>query len=124
MFTGLEHVAIASPEPRRLADWYVTTLGFRLNFEYAGNFFVRAPDGGMIEIIPSQGERGDAQMRTPGLRHLAISVSDFDSAYAHLRGLGVNFAGEPFENQGNRLVFFSDPDGNLVHLIQRPHPLP
>ena len=124
MFTGLEHIAIASPEPKRLAEWYVATLGFRVNFEYDGNYFVRAQDGGMLEIIPSQGERGEPKARTPGLRHLAISVTDFDAAYAHLKQMGISFAGEPFENQGNRLVFFSDLDGNLVHLIQRPHPLP
>ena len=57
MFTGLEHLAIASPAPQQLAQWYVETLGFRINFEYDGNFFIRAQDGGMIEIIPSQGER-------------------------------------------------------------------
>jgi hypothetical protein len=27
-------------------------------------------------------------------------------------------------NKGNRLVFFSDKDGNILHLIQRPQPLP
>lgn len=124
MFTGLEHVAIASPDPARLAEWYVATLGFRVNFEYDGNYFVRAQDGGMLEIIPSQGERADDKARSPGLRHLAISVADFAAAYAHLQKLGVHFTGAPFENQGNRLVFFSDPDGNLVHLIARPHPLP
>jgi glyoxylase I family protein len=124
MFTGLEHLAIASPAPQQLAQWYVETLGFRINFEYDGNFFIRARDGGMIEIIPSQGERAGAQPRTPGLRHLAISVDDFDAAYTHLRGLGVQFTGEPYVNQGNRLVFFNDLDGNLVHLIQREQTLP
>jgi glyoxylase I family protein len=124
MFTGLEHLAIASPDPKQLAGWYVETLGFRINFEYDGNFFIRAPDGGMIEIIPSQGARQEAQARTPGLRHLAISVADFDAAYGHLRQRGVIFAGEPYVNQGNRLVFFHDLDGNLVHLIQREQTLP
>jgi glyoxylase I family protein len=124
MFTGLEHLAIASPDPKRLAEWYVETLGFRINFEYDGNVFIRAQDGSMIEIIPSQGDRPQAQPRTPGLRHLAISVADFDAAYRHLQGLGVQFNGEPYVNQGNRLVFFSDRDGNLVHLIQREQTLP
>ncbi len=124
MFTGLEHLAIASPNPKQLAEWYVETLGFRINFEYDGNFFIRAKDGGMIEIIPSQGERGESQPRTPGLRHLAISVADFDAAYSHLQTRGVKFTGEPSVNQGNRLVFFNDLDGNLVHLIQREQTLP
>ena len=78
----------------------------------------------MIEIIPSQGERAETQPRTPGLRHLAISVADFDTAYRHLQSRCVKFTGEPYVNQGNRLVFFNDLDGNLVHLIQREQTLP
>ncbi len=124
MFTGLEHVAIASPDPKSLAEWYVVNLGFRLNFEYDGNYFVRAQDGNMLEIIKGEGDRGEPKMRTPGIRHLAISVKDFDAAHGLLKSLGVQFAGEPFVNQGNRLVFFTDLDGNLLHLIQRETPLP
>ncbi len=47
-----------------------------------------------------------------------------DAAYALLKEKGVTFCGEPFETQGNRLVFFNDLDGNLLHLIQREKPLP
>lgn len=124
MFQGLEHTAIASPDPKRLAEWYAAHLGFRVNFEYAGNFFVRAPNGSMLEIIPSEGGRATNEMRTPGIRHLAIAVDDFDAAHAQLKALAVTFLGEPYTTQGNRLVFFSDPDGNILHLIERPVPLP
>ena len=55
MFVGLEHTAIASPSPAKLAQWYAHHLGFRINFEYDGNFFVRAANGSMLEIIPSEG---------------------------------------------------------------------
>ena len=124
MFTGLEHTAIASPEPARLAEWYVQNLGFRINHVYAGNYFVRAEDGSMLEIIPSEGERAPQNMKDPGIRHLAVMVDDFDSAYQELRTRGVHFLTEPYVNQGNRLVFFSDADGNLLHLIHREKPLP
>jgi len=99
-------------------------LGFRINFEYDGNYFVRAANGAMLEIIPSEGARGEQKMRDPGIRHLAIEVTDFDAAHAALKAKGVTFAGEPYVNSGNRLVFFTDCDGNLVHLIQREKPLP
>jgi glyoxylase I family protein len=124
MFQGLEHTAIASPDPKRLAEWYVEHLGFHVNFEYAGNYFVKAKNGTMLEIIPSEGDRGPNAMKTPGIRHLAILSDDFDAAHAHLQAKGVEFKGEPFSNQGNRLVFFADADGNLCHLIQREKPLP
>lgn len=124
MFKGLEHTAIASPNPQKLAQWYVDHLEFHINFTYAGNYFVKASNGTMLEIIPSEGERAAQKMKDPGIRHLAIAVDDFDAAHQKLRDQGVQFAGEPFEVTGNRLVFFTDLDGNLVHLIHRETPLP
>jgi catechol 2,3-dioxygenase-like lactoylglutathione lyase family enzyme len=124
MFKGLEHTAIASPDPKKLAEWYVQHLDFRINFTYDGNYFVRAADGSMLEIIPSAGDRAPQQLKDPGIRHLAISVDDFDTALAELKKRQVHMLGEPFVNQGNRLAFFADCDGNFLHLIQRPSPLP
>jgi glyoxylase I family protein len=124
MFKGLEHTAIASPRPQQLANWYAEHLEFRINFEYDGNFFVRAANGSMLEIIPAEGDRFDEKLKTPGIRHLAIDVDDFDEAHKQLRSKNVHFLTEAFENQGNRLVFFTDLDGNILHLIQRQKPLP
>src|SRR3954447_16894982 len=123
MFTGLEHTAIASPDPERLAGWYVKNLGFRINFQYEGNFFVKAPNGAVLEIIPSEGERAQQGMKSPGLRHLAVSVEDFDKAAAKLAESGVEVQ-KPIQIKGNRLAFFNDCDGNILHLIHREHPLP
>ena len=119
MFKGLEHTAIASPNPQRLAQWYVDHLDFVINFTYDGNYFVRAKNGTMLEIIASEGDRAAQKMKDPGIRHLAILVDDFDAAHAHLKGQGVKFLGEPTNNKGNRLVFFEDGDGNFVHLVHR-----
>jgi glyoxylase I family protein len=123
MFRGLEHTAIASPDPRTLAQWYVDHLDFVINYEYAGNYFVKARNGTMLEIIPGKGPVGPQQFDDPGLRHLAIAVDDFDAAYQRLQTAGVRFLGEPVNKQGNLLVFFTDQDGNLLHLIQREKPL-
>jgi glyoxylase I family protein len=124
MFKGLEHTAIASPNPESLAKWYVDHLEFHINFTYAGNYFVKASNGTMLEIIPSEGVRGSNLMKDPGIRHLAIISEDFDAAHEQLKKQGVKFLGEPFATQGNRLVFFADGDGNILHLIQREKPLP
>ena len=114
--------------PEALANWYVETLGFHINFSYAGNFFVKAPNGTMLEIIPADrplaAPQTVANNKDGGIRHLAIANDNFDAAYAVLKQKGVKFVGEPFENQGNRLVFFNDLDGNLLHLIHRETPLP
>ncbi len=124
MFQGLEHTAIASPDPKRLAEWYVQKLDFHINFSYEGNYFVRAKNGTMLEIIPSAGERAPQQMKDPGIRHLAIAVDDFDAAIEELCKRGVQFLAPAFMVGANRLIYFNDGDGNYVHLIKRPQPLP
>lgn len=127
MFQGVEHTAIASPDPGKLAQWYVDHLGFHINFAYAGNYFVKSPNGSILEIIPSEGSRPPQTMannKNPGIRHLGIAVTDFDAAYAYLQSLRVTFQGEPFALGTNRLVFFNDGDGNLLHLIHRRTQLP
>ena len=124
MFNGLEHTAIASPNPAKLAQWYVDYLEFHINYTYESNYFVKAKNGTVLEIIPSAGERPSNQMKDPGIRHLAILCDDFDAAYQQLKSRGVQFLNEPFYVQTNRLVFFTDGDGNILHLIHREKPLP
>ena len=125
MFSGVEHVAIASQNPRHLAEWYVNHLEFRQIYEFDGNYFVKAMNGSILEIIPAQHPRTPQDMYDPGIRHMAITVSDFDSAYRSLQAKQISFVNEPFSTpQGNRVVFFTDCEGNLLHLIQRAQPLP
>jgi len=127
MFQGIEHTAIASSDPERLAQWYVTHLNFVINFRVAGTriHFVKAPNGSMIEIIEaSAAAPGSPQMRDPGLRHLAIQVTDFQAAYDRLTSSGVHFVTEPVSTGGNTVAFFTDCDGNILHLLHRQNPLP
>jgi len=124
MVTGIEHTAIASVDPQKLARWYVETLGFVINYNSGRTVFIKAPNGTMIEIITAEGERAPATQTSPGLRHLALTVKNFDQAYRTLRAAQVEFVSEPTESKGTRVVFFKDPEGNLLHLIQRAQPLP
>ena len=124
MFLGLEHVAIATPNPARLAQWYVDHLGFRIILERDGKYFIRAANGSVVEFVHGAGSAPPPNPTDPGIRHLAIEVTDFNGCYASLRDRGVKFLGEPFVDQGNRLVFFTDAEGNIAHLIYRKTPLP
>jgi len=124
MFNGVEHTAIASPDPEGLADWYCNTLEFRVVHISDGNVFLRDMGGALMEIIPSTGPRGPNQRTDPGIRHLAIGVDDFDAACDRLRQLNVTFLTEPSPAPGNRIVFFEESDGNILHLIHREHPMP
>jgi len=93
MITGIEHVAIASPDPLRLALWYVEHLDFVINYQPAQSrtVFIKAADGSMIEIIESAPATvPDASMNAAGLRQAErIGRRDrhvFDSGN-HMSGL-------------------------------------
>ncbi len=123
MITGIEHVAIAAADPARLAQWYAEVLGFVIVYNSGRTFFVRAPDGSMIEIISAEGPREYHTMKDPGLRHIALAVKDFSGVYEKLRAAGVKFITEPSDSKGVKVVFFEDPEGNYLHLIERETPL-
>lgn len=127
MVTGIEHTAIATPDPMKLARWYVDRLGFAINWQppNSSTVFVKAPDGSMLEFIEAPTAlTGVAAMREPGLRHLALTVDDFEAAHKKLAAAGVNFLTGVEKFNGNSLVFFTDCDGNILHLLHRETQLP
>ncbi|SPE32349.1 Glyoxalase/bleomycin resistance protein/dioxygenase [Candidatus Sulfopaludibacter sp. SbA3] len=126
MVKGIEHTAIASPDPQRLAQWYVDNLDFVINYRSGSSktVFVKAANGSMIEMIESRNAPITADMRDAGLRHLAIEVSDFGAAYTRLSAAGVKFLTDPETKGGNTVAFFTDCDGNILHLVHRQAPLP
>ncbi len=79
----------------------------------------------MVEIIESAPDTAPAQgMNAAGLRHVALTVADFPSVYARLKEQGVSFLTDAQTTNGNSLAFFTDPDGNILHLLHRETPLP
>jgi len=125
MVQGIEHAAIASADPAKLAQWYVDHLGFVINYKSSNSktHFVKTPDGSMIEIIESKGPAGEPGLKDGGIRHLALLVKDFPESCEKLRGLGVEFIVEPTTVSGNSTVFFRDCDGNILHLLHREKPI-
>jgi glyoxylase I family protein len=126
MVKGIEHTAIASPDPERLAQWYVDHLDFTINYRSSNSrtHFVKASDGSMIEIIESKGAPSAApEMRDAGIRHMALLVNDFPAAHERLKQMRVNFLSEAQTVGGNSTVFFTDCDGNILHLLHREKPM-
>ena len=125
LFTGIEHVTIAAKDPKALAKWYSSRFGFEIAYESTKSLttYIRL-GANLVEIIEAGNvERLSQGERDPGLRHIAISVTDIHRACEALRARGVTFKAEPREKEGLWTVFFEDPEHNLLHLIQRPKPL-
>jgi len=128
MIRGIEHIGIAAKDTTALAEWYVRTLGFRIVTKSADtppNYFVAAPNDAMLEIISAnQAKRAEHEPRDPGIRHICIGVDDFAAAADDLQKKGVTFTGGVINlPSGGKVVFFTDPEGNLLHLVHRPEPL-
>ena len=122
VFTGVDHPAIAADDVEELAKWYCEVLGYKVFCKTEKPIYiVEAPDGTFIEIMPKDETlRPDRTICTPGWSHLALRVSDMDAAMAALDGHGVEWAGLEFEAVGGgRIRNFSDPEGNVLQIVQR-----
>jgi glyoxylase I family protein len=129
-YTGVDHPAVACLDVRRLAAWYCETFGMRVLAQNDADppamvigFGEGLSGGAVIELMPAKdpgpGPATFARFQ-PGIRHVALRVSDFDAAYARLRAAGVTFTTEPGEAVGGgRTVLFRDPEGNELQIVQR-----
>ena len=122
MYKGIEHTAIATADPESLGRWYEDHLAMPIVHRYGGNVFVKAADGTMLEMIPAEGAAVETGLKTPGIRHLAIAVDDIEAAAADLAAKGIEIF-QRVEADDNRLAFFRDPEGNILHLIFRRTPI-
>lgn len=119
----VEHIGLAARDTAALKDWYVSILGAELVFEMPQNppAFLLRMGGLLLEIYPARSQ--SELTRDNGLagwRHLALQVSSLESARDALAARGIEFT-EPIKpaGGGGRVLFFSDPEGNLFHLVER-----
>jgi glyoxylase I family protein len=125
MNIAIEHIAIPAADAVALKNWYVSTLGARVVFDNGQSpptFLIALPGGGWFEIYAAEGapeKRGNNKLA--GFRHIALRVDSLDAAKNELEKRGVKFTEQikPAAGAG-RVLFFADPEGNLLHLVERP----
>lgn len=121
----LEHVGIYAADTESLSKWYCEVLGMEVvrRLDREGRppiFFLRAPNGGtQIEILPSQDTRVERKLGTPGYSHLGIVVDDFERTAEALASRGVELWGCRTTSAGWKIGYFTDPEGNVLEIIQR-----
>lgn len=127
MINGIEHLAIISKDTAKLKDWYMSMFGGEVVYDNGkGTYFLAFSDKSMIEFIMSDLDNGTNELKTGGIRHIALSVGDseFDELVAKLKTDGVEVLTDVSVNpKGLKTFFFRDIDGNILHLIYRPTPL-
>lgn len=130
LYSAIDHIAIVCFDTRKMCDWYCKHLGMRIvtrNQQDPPTFFVgydaTVTGAASIELLPARDtgpNPADGKRFQPGVRHIALRVSDFDQAHAALKAQGVTFLMEPMSAiGGGKLVSFRDPEGNELQMIQR-----
>lgn len=121
---SLEHLGLAAQDTTALKEWYVRSLGARVVFangETPPAYIIELPGGVWVEIY--QGNYAVKEIsdnKLQGWRHLALSVESIEQARHELQSRGVSIT-EPIKpaGGGGRVLFFQDPEGNLLHLVER-----
>ncbi len=125
VFSIVEHMGIAVADPKASAAWYEKVLDFKEIFSNGAEpptLLVEHPSGFRLEVIPKTDRpQPEREPRDPGWSHIALKVADLDAAAAELTSRGLVFDDDPVEAVGGgRILNFSDPDGNMMQIVERP----
>jgi lactoylglutathione lyase len=141
------HVGVTVSDLRRSIAFYRDLLGFHVAYErgevtaeymprLVGIPGARLKIAGLdipglhldlLEYIEPKGAVSAGPTADVGNVHLGFTVDDMWAAYRSLVAAGVRFKSEPISptvgpNQGGWAVYFVDPDGVTLEMIQRPTP--
>lgn len=122
----VNHIAIIASNIERSIEFYVNVLGFtiirKVYREERDSWKVDLALNGdyLIELFtfPDAPQR-PSYPEALGLRHLAFSVDDIEASIAELEAKGIEPEAiriDPFTNC--RCVFFADPDGLPIELVE------
>lgn len=101
---------------KRAEQFYVDTLGFNVQFQIEGHLVQLDAPGMSIGLLhPREGQ--ESHFCQSGSVQIGLEVEDIDSAVKQLTSRGVEF--QPIiDEESTRLVYFSDPEGNPLYLIE------
>ncbi|MGZ8901203.1 MAG: VOC family protein [Limisphaerales bacterium] len=119
----VEHIGLAAKDATALRAWYERVLGAELMWEIAKEppAVLITLGGATIEIYTADTSTDLTQNnKLAGWRHIALRVDSLERTRALLEDRGVVFT-EPLKpaGGGGRVLFFKDPEGNLLHLVER-----
>lgn len=106
----IRHIAIKTPNPKRLAEYYTTVFGMDVVLERpTGSVYLS--DGDLcLALLPTRGEVA------PSIEHFGFHIQDAEEIAKSIEGLGM----EPPKVRPNDPPYAetrtTDPDGNMIDL--------
>jgi glyoxylase I family protein len=121
---SVEHLGLPARDPLALKDWYARMLGAKVVFSNGQTppaFLLALPGQMMLEIYGGElSLPGVNNNKANGWRHLALRVDSIAAAKAELEKRGLTFTEDiKPAGGGGSVLFFQDPEGNLLHLVER-----
>ncbi len=115
---ALDHVGIHVADVEVSAKFYADVLGLevipRPDLDFPGQW-LRIGTAQELHLI---GKNSDPTGRPPGERHFALEVRDADAWATRLGDHGVTFKGPNSRPDGAKQIFFRDPDGHVIELLE------
>ena len=111
---GVNHVVTMVRDTQRSLDFYCGMLGLKQIPSMVDNLnitWLQLPSGVMLHLIESE----DAPVHPENVHH-AFEVEDFDASSEALQERGIAIERTGTRHDGQRFMFFRDPDGNRVEL--------
>jgi catechol 2,3-dioxygenase-like lactoylglutathione lyase family enzyme len=125
----IDHVAIACRDVEAQRAWYEATFGFHVVFRKpparpgGQTAYLMGLDGGQttIELMADDGQPAAGRgIFVRGISHIAFRVDSYERWAARLEKAGVAWLGDAAEaTGGGRLRSFTDPEGNILQIVQR-----
>jgi lactoylglutathione lyase len=119
------HVAFKVSDVERSVRWYADALGARKVFhakqqgERPELMFLEFAKGQFVEFFTNGKNKLQPPADAIGYQHFCLLVDDLEQALRHLAGMNVFPHRGPFPGRANyRIAFISDPDGNVIELME------
>jgi catechol 2,3-dioxygenase-like lactoylglutathione lyase family enzyme len=107
-----DHLSIPVTDSGRSRDWYIGTLGLKVEFEIPDRRTVALQDGDGFAIFLQEAP----SPIVPNGCALRIQVADVDATFSEWFARGVAFTHGPRKSYWGYGVELADPDGYLVRL--------
>jgi lactoylglutathione lyase len=132
--TTFDHVGLNVGDLAAMTGWYCSALDLHVQLEFCVDetelrgAMLRSATGYRIELLHRPGSVAGLQAANPveaaltrGFGHVALDVSDVDSAYDALVTAGATdrMSPRPSPEAGVRMAYVADPEGNLIELLDR-----
>lgn len=109
------NVTVMVADMEKAVQFYVGTLGLKLQQETDGHFAQIEAPGLTIGLLHLAGEHG-APPAASGSMSIGFEVEQLESVIGALKSRGAEFH-DYVEGQAAQVVYFSDPDGNTLYLV-------